>query len=125
MIFCRPTIFITLFITGYLRLSMISSDVGKFDEASVWLSRALLVNEEEPEATLCLGDLYSRSANLEDAKRCFDKVCGAVSVGSFTFCMLWFPSCITMALFAQCFISHVFFSSFHNRIATTRARCSP
>ena len=53
-------------------------DAGKFEEAAVWLSRALSVNEDEPEATLCLGDLYSRSANLDDAKRCYDKICSEV-----------------------------------------------
>lgn len=57
---------------------MISCDLGKFDEASVWLSRALAVNEDEAEATLCLGDLYNRSSNLDDAKRCYDKICSSV-----------------------------------------------
>ena len=58
---------------------MISCDVGKFDEASLWLSRALKVDDQELEATLCLGDLYNRSANLEDAKKCYDKICSVVS----------------------------------------------
>jgi lipopolysaccharide biosynthesis regulator YciM len=45
----------------------------------VWLSRALAVQADEAEATLCLGDLYSRSGNLEEAKKCYDKICSAVS----------------------------------------------
>lgn len=45
----------------------------------MWLSRALAVRDNEAEATLCLGDLYSRSGNLEDAKKCYDKVCNEVS----------------------------------------------
>jgi len=57
---------------------MMCCDAGKFEEAAVWLSRALSVNEDEPEATLCLGDLYSRRANLDDAKRCYDKICSEV-----------------------------------------------
>lgn len=67
------------FIECYLRLSLISFDLGKFDEASVWLSRALVVNEDEPDATLCLGDLYNRCAQLEDAKKCYDKICQKVT----------------------------------------------
>lgn len=59
---------------------MMCCDAGKFEEAAVWLSRALSVNEDEPEATLCLGDLYSRSANLDDAKRCYDKICSEVCI---------------------------------------------
>lgn len=57
-------------------------DLGKFDEATVWLSRALAVKDDEAEATLCLGDLYSRSGNLEEAKKCYDKICSAVGASS-------------------------------------------
>jgi len=63
------------FMECYLRLSIICCDLGKYEEAAVWLSRALAVRDNEAEATLCLGDLYSRSGNLEDAKKCYDKVC--------------------------------------------------
>lgn len=76
--------------SGYLRLSMISCDMGKFDDASLWLSRSLLANEDEPDTTLCLGDLYSRSGNVDDAKRCYDKVCSAVShllLTAISFCL--------------------------------------
>jgi hypothetical protein len=48
----------------------------------VWLSRALAVQANEAEAILCLGDLYSRSGNLEEAKKCYDKICSAVSLRS-------------------------------------------
>jgi lipopolysaccharide biosynthesis regulator YciM len=48
----------------------------------VWLTRALAVNENEAEATLCLGDLYSRSGNLEEAKKCYDKICSAVRLAA-------------------------------------------
>jgi len=81
------------FMECYLRLNMISSELGKLDEASVWLSRALMVKEDEPEATLCLGDLYSYSGNLDDAKRCYEKIChgnrqdarALLSLGNFYF----------------------------------------
>lgn len=62
-----------------MRLSIICCDLGKFEEAAVWLSRALAVRDNEAEATLCLGDLYSRSGNLEEAKKCYDKICNEVS----------------------------------------------
>lgn len=66
------------YIECYLRLSLISSDMGKLEEASMWLSRALEVNDSTSDATLCLGDLHQRSAQLEDAKKCYDKICQQV-----------------------------------------------
>lgn len=54
----------------------------------MWLSRALAVKEDEAEATLCLGDLYSRSGNLEEAKKCYDKICSAVSSLPSSLCLL-------------------------------------
>lgn len=68
--------------------------MGKYSEAQSWLARALYVKEDEPEATMCLGDLYARSSHSssnsssttvggsegkpEDAKKCYDKICSAV-----------------------------------------------
>lgn len=66
------------YIECYLRLSLISSDMGKLEEASMWLSRALEVSDSASDATLCLGDLHQRSAQLEDAKKCYDKICQQV-----------------------------------------------
>ena len=66
------------FSVGYLRLSIISCDLGRFEQAAQWLSRALAVQPDEAEATLCLGDLFSRSGNLEEAKKCYDRICSAV-----------------------------------------------
>jgi len=66
------------YIECYLRLSLISSDMGKLEEASMWLSRALAVNDSASDATLCLGDLHQRSAQFEDAKKCYDKICQQV-----------------------------------------------
>jgi lipopolysaccharide biosynthesis regulator YciM len=68
---------------------MIACEVGKMDEASQWLLRALQVNSDEAEANLCLGDLYNRSGSLDDAKRCYDKICGAVRNPNFIFLLIW------------------------------------
>jgi tetratricopeptide (TPR) repeat protein len=67
-----------LLFEGYLRLSLISCDVGKYDEASVWLSRALTVDENQLDANICLGDLYNRNSLADDAKRCYEKICSKV-----------------------------------------------
>ncbi len=69
---------IYFFCSGYLRLSLISCGIGKFDDASVWLTRALEVNDEQPDATICLGDLYYRKDHLVDARKCYDKICSSV-----------------------------------------------
>lgn len=63
------------FLECYLRLSRIDRDQGKFNEASVWLSRALAVSEDDPDANVCLGDLYARFSQWEDAKKCLEKIC--------------------------------------------------
>lgn len=55
-----------------------STNMGKLDDASIWLSKALTVNQQEAEATICLGDLYARSDKLEDAKKCYSKICNEV-----------------------------------------------
>jgi tetratricopeptide (TPR) repeat protein len=67
------------FMECYLRLSRIERDLGKFDEASRWLSKALAVNDEQPDINISLGDLYSQGSSWEAAKRCYEKVCGKVS----------------------------------------------
>lgn len=58
---------------GYLRLSRIARDVGRLDEASVWVSRALTVEEKDCDAGVCLGDLYAYGQKWEEAKRCYEK----------------------------------------------------
>lgn len=70
--------FVNYYFSGYLRLSVISCDIGKFDDATVWLTRALEVSQEQPDATICLGDLYYRNKHTADAKRCYDRVCASV-----------------------------------------------
>lgn len=52
--------------------------MGKFDDASIWLSRALRVKEGEPDATVGLGDLYARSGHWDEAKRCYEKIVNQV-----------------------------------------------
>jgi tetratricopeptide (TPR) repeat protein len=70
--------FLLLNIIGYLRLSEIASDQGKFNLASEWLSKALVFEDDEPDVNISLGDLHSRSRQLEDAKKSYEKVCGKV-----------------------------------------------
>ena len=52
--------------------------MGRFDNASMWLSRALAVDAADPDVNICLGDLYSRGVLWEDAKKCYEKICGQV-----------------------------------------------
>jgi hypothetical protein len=59
---------------GYLRLSRIARDVGRLDEASVWVSRALTVEEMDPDAGVSLGDLYAGGQRWDEAKKCYEKV---------------------------------------------------
>lgn len=67
-----------LTLTGYLRLSLIACDNGKFEEATVWLSRALEINDDEPDVNICLGDLFSRGGLADEAKKCYEKMCNKV-----------------------------------------------
>jgi tetratricopeptide (TPR) repeat protein len=64
---------------GYLRLSRIARDVGRLDEASVWVSRALTVEEMDPDAGVSLGDLYAGGQRWDEAKKCYEKVIVKVS----------------------------------------------
>ena len=64
---------LTFVSAGYLRLSRIARDVGRLDEASVWVSRALTVEEKDCDAGVCLGDLYAYGQKWEEAKRCYEK----------------------------------------------------
>lgn len=66
--------------TGYLRLSRIARDIGRLDEASVWVTRALTVEEMDPDAGVSLGDLYARGAKWDNAKKCYEKVIVKVSL---------------------------------------------
>jgi tetratricopeptide (TPR) repeat protein len=59
---------------GYLRLSRIARDIGRLDEASVWVSRALTVEEMDPDAGVSLGDLYAGGQRWDEAKKCYEKV---------------------------------------------------
>jgi tetratricopeptide (TPR) repeat protein len=62
------------FIECYLRLSRIARDVGRLDEASMWVSRAVVVEDGDPDAGVSLGDLYARGQKWDDAKKCYEKV---------------------------------------------------
>ena len=62
------------FIECYLRLSRIARDVGRIDEASMWVSRAVVVEDGDPDAGVSLGDLYARGQKWDDAKKCYEKV---------------------------------------------------
>lgn len=59
---------------GYLRLSEISRQTGKFDEATLWLSKALSIDESNPNALCCQGDLLVARKRFDDAKKSFEKV---------------------------------------------------
>jgi tetratricopeptide (TPR) repeat protein len=80
----------------YLRLSRISRDMGRYDEASMWLSRALAVNEADPDVNVCLGDLYARNQMWDEAKKIYEKICSQkyhdtramLSLGNFYFTTL-------------------------------------
>lgn len=81
------------FIECYLRLSEMAKDMGNFTEATLWLSKALSVDEHEPDVNISVGDLYNRSVLLEDAKKSYEKVCSKnrhdaramISLGNFYF----------------------------------------
>ena len=62
------------FIECYLRLSRMARDAGRLDEASVWVSRALTVEESDPDAGVSLGDLYARGLKWDEAKKHYEKV---------------------------------------------------
>ena len=47
--------------------------MGRLDEASVWVSRALTVEEKDCDAGVCLGDLYAGGQKWEEAKKCYEK----------------------------------------------------
>ena len=83
--------FLILFCAGYLRQSLIASDAGKSNEATTWLTRALEVSNDQPDATICLGDLYLKSDHAVDAKKCYDKICATVRIQSVVveLCLLW------------------------------------
>ena len=55
-------------------MSRIARDVGRLDEASVWVSRALTVEEMDPDAGVSLGDLYAGGQRWDEAKKCYEKV---------------------------------------------------
>lgn len=77
----------------YLRLSKIYNDMGNLQNASIWLSRALDIDELDPDANISLGDLHNRTGNAEQAKKCYEKVIkdnrhdprGMLSLGNFYF----------------------------------------
>lgn len=62
------------FIECYLRLSIISGEQAKYDDSTMWLSRAMAVSEEDPDINICLADLYNRSNLIDDAKRVYEKI---------------------------------------------------
>ena len=53
--------------------------MGRLDEASVWVSRALTVEEMDPDAGVSLGDLYAGGQRWDEAKKCYEKVIVKVS----------------------------------------------
>ncbi len=59
---------------GNIRLGKVCQDLGKFDEASVWLSRALAIDENNSDVVICLGDLFARTNRWDEAKKCYEKV---------------------------------------------------
>lgn len=70
--------------------------MGRYEEAIQWLSRALKINDADPDVNICLGDLYVRNCLWEDAKRCYEKICSQahhdaramLSLGNFYFTTL-------------------------------------
>jgi lipopolysaccharide biosynthesis regulator YciM len=53
--------------------------MGKLDEASLWLSRALTVDDSNTDVGVSLGDLYARGQHWEEAKKCYEKICTKVN----------------------------------------------
>lgn len=64
---------------GYLRLSDIAKSVGKFDDASAWISKAFAVDEGYSDTVILQGDLFIRNGQLDEAKRCYEKIVQKVS----------------------------------------------
>jgi hypothetical protein len=73
-------------------LSRIARDVGRLDEASVWVSRALTVEEKDCDAGVCLGDLYAYGQKWEEAKRCYEK--NNTKVRKRNFVSIYYIDCI-------------------------------
>jgi RNA polymerase-associated protein CTR9 len=67
--------------------------MGRFEEASMWLSRALAVDDVDPDVNVCLGDLYARNQMWDEAKKIYEKICSQkyhdtramLSLGNFYF----------------------------------------
>lgn len=53
----------------YLRLSNISQNLGKKDQAKLWIDRAMIVNEASGDALVTLGDMYQRESSNKEAKK--------------------------------------------------------
>eukprot|EP01035_Chromulina_nebulosa_P019023 gene19023-24843_t len=66
---CHPS-----YIECYIRLSNICKGMGKYDEASLWLSRASAVDDSNSDLLTCQGDLYSRSSHWNEAKKSYEKI---------------------------------------------------
>lgn len=54
-------------------LGQILTRVGKYDEAQIWLRRALAVDSSDADALACLGFVYYGQRKLDEALSCFDQ----------------------------------------------------
>ena len=84
------------FVTGYLRLAELAIRAGRGGEASKWLAQAVEVDADEPDTNICLADIQLRCADLEQAKKTYEKVCvntrhdarAMIALGNFYFSTL-------------------------------------
>ena len=51
-----------------------SQRVGKSEEAYLWLSKALVVDDNNIEVLAALGEFYSLTGRSDEAQRCFEKI---------------------------------------------------
>jgi hypothetical protein len=53
--------------------------LGKFDDASIWLSRALAVKIDDTDSNILLGEMLIKNGkSLEEGRRYLEKVLGKV-----------------------------------------------
>ena len=81
------------FLECYLRLSMIASNLGRKNDALMWIERGIALDKDNIDANVVFGDLYCQMESWELAKSKFEKICkerhqdtrSAISLGNLYF----------------------------------------
>lgn len=72
--FCNILSIIGSFVTGYIHLSLINSSICKYNDASLWITKAEIVDGVNGDVIATQGDLYMKLGQLEPAKKCYEKL---------------------------------------------------